>query len=679
VLIPIGFVVLSDPNDFKPQLEKLAEEQGMQLKVDGELNWRIYPNIELEVNRLSLKGEQAGFYLDAAFGMAEFQIELRPLFSGELKINGIRVSDSELSLKELGLEEQELNEEKTVTQQRNEERNSSEASLTATVQQILLQNLNLRYKSTDAVLTVIHVDELGIQQLNLTGIPFPATLKLNYQEEAQKIVFMTDAMASVDLEKRSYSLNTEKMDIGFGLDGEQPLSISMDMDASINLASNQWQASVIQAQLNDLTMKLNAIGQIEPSSARGQVELQGGNQMIGLFSEQTLLGGATLKAGFDYSEERLLANDIVAKVGESNIESSAKYYFRGTKQSELRLDIDRLDLDAYLPTETEEPDSTDNRPLENPLHFLENMQPTNIFASIGELNIKGQAVTEIELTSTITNSEAELHLANALLAEGTIKSDVRLKAIGSPQVSISSFEVGRLNLSRLASQGGNKSSIEGIVNANFTGQIGSLSGDSIIKELDGSGQLDIKNLSLVGTNIEQSICLSAQQLGASAALSDQWAAGTEFEQMTSLYEINKGLLSLNEIGTGFGNIKLGGSGALDLDGMNFDAKFSLRVEGDRTSEQGCSINKYLRNTSLPLSCNGNLSEDGGTSCGLDSSVVTELLKGQIKSELGRQLGRLLGVDESEANGTNDPNKQTEQDSGDQVKDAVKGLLEGLFK
>ena len=662
-LIPLGFVLLSDPNGFKPQLEQLAREQGMELHIDGELSWRLYPDIELGVSDLRLEGEQLGTFVNAAVGMADLQIELKPLLSGQLKIRGIQVSDTELALRELD----------SISAQNSTAESSNDRSSSASVQQLELQNIQLSYKALNGQLTSVSIDELQLQQLSLEGGKFPVNLKLTYQGGGQELGLSAAAMVSVDVPAKRYSISTEQLQLV--VDGAQPLTVSASMDASVNLQSQQWNLALASAQVEDLAVKANISGGLEPLTAAGQVDSQGGSQLINQRLEQNLIETLQVQTGFDYAAERLLVNELAANLNNTNIQGSVQYYFDGVRQSEVELQVDRLNLDAYLglnlaPYLKTEPDTDEQSDAssENPLQFLDQAQPTSLRLSIGELLVKQQWITDIELAAEIVTSKAHVKLASARIAGGSIQGSVLARSSGQPQLSISDISLNQLGLSQLLVNKAGRPFITGVVSAGFRGQVGSLNTGPISRQLDGNGQLDISNLSLMGTNIEQSICLSAQQLGATAALANQWAAGTEFEQVSSLFSIDQGILSLNQIGTGFGNIKIAGNTHLDLDSMNMDARLSLRVEGERTSEQGCSINQYLRNTSLPLSCKGNLSENGSTSCGLDSSVVKELLKGQIKNELGRQLNRLLGSDENESEQSEDP-----------VKDAVKGLLEGLLK
>lgn len=679
VVAPIAFILLTDANDFKPHLQKLAQEQGVQLNISGDLNWRIYPDIELEVSDIALVNEQSegGFALNANLGLAKLQVELRPLFSGELRIRGIEVSDGQLSIRERTPVERDIE-----SGSGNEVSNvSSEGSPMVSIDLIKLQKLHFEYMGINNVATEFKINELGINQLNLSGESFPINLSLSYKDDEQELAIYTEAQISIDLEKQNYKLSTEQLAVD--LDMDQPIAVTAGLDAALNRISNQWSLTLTEAKLNDLAIKANASGSVEPMSALGKIELSDGSQFVSQLSGQSLIEKLSVRTNFDYSPERFRFNEFVAEINESKIASSIEYDLTGNSRSSVNVDIDQIDLDKYLTGNPGSQDDELNSQTENPLIFLEDIPATTIVLNVGSLASGGQTITNIETILAIDSGEADIQLASATLAEGILKGALLVRASEQPQVVVSGFTASQINLASLTLDESGKPFLQGIANLGFSGDIQTVSGDSAVKELNGSGQLDVSDLLLADINIEQSICASAQRLGASAALTEQWASGTRFDQMSSPYDINSGVLVLNQIGTGFGNLKLAGASKLDLDSMNFDADFSLRINGERTSEQGCSINKYLRDTALPLSCEGNLSEGGETSCGLNSSFIGDLLKGQLKGEIGRQLNRLLGGGKAETAADETDNEASgetiEQESSEQVKDAVKGLLEGLFK
>ena len=54
VLALVIITTLINPNDFKPQIEKLAEEQGYPIAIDGDLGWQFFPTLGVSIGKTRL-------------------------------------------------------------------------------------------------------------------------------------------------------------------------------------------------------------------------------------------------------------------------------------------------------------------------------------------------------------------------------------------------------------------------------------------------------------------------------------------------------------------------------------------------------------------------------------------------------------------------------------------------
>ena len=103
VMITGGVILwlLQDPNRYKPELESLiADAMGIDLRIDGDLSWQLWPPVTLRAADLSFADEETNYQL----GALAVQADLRSLLTGdrELKLQNIRVSDLVITDKELG-------------------------------------------------------------------------------------------------------------------------------------------------------------------------------------------------------------------------------------------------------------------------------------------------------------------------------------------------------------------------------------------------------------------------------------------------------------------------------------------------------------------------------------------------------------------------------------------------
>jgi AsmA protein len=55
----VSLLLFFDPNMFKPRIEAMAREQGVALNIDGNLGWRLWPNLGVEVNGIRVAAVSA--------------------------------------------------------------------------------------------------------------------------------------------------------------------------------------------------------------------------------------------------------------------------------------------------------------------------------------------------------------------------------------------------------------------------------------------------------------------------------------------------------------------------------------------------------------------------------------------------------------------------------------------
>ena len=660
VLVPVIFLLTLDPNDYKPEIERLARDQGVDLQINGDLAWQLYPTIALELNDVALATDQPELSVSAGMDLAQLDINLWPLFSGELSVRGIRVEGVNLALTEVASNN-------SLPDAPEDTEGSSSQLSQLNVQRISLNNLNINYQPLADESIQLAINELSAEQFNLAGRPFTFSLALDLSYVGQQLSLGMDSQLILDLENQQYGVETQGLQIGVA--GDRTVQSRVDLIADVDMESGNWTLSLNNMQLEDLAAQIAAQGTIDPLTAKGNLNLDGGAEFIGWATSTNLLREFSLESGFDFTAESLVLDGFSAKVNESQIEAGVQYYLQGKQTSQLRLDIGQIIVDQYLPAELNEA-AVD--PDQNPLEFLNLIPPFDIQLTIDGLTYSKYQLGNIELNSQISESVANVALEHADFADGTIEADLVLQTNARPQVQIGSLRANSVQLGQFVLTETGESMIQGVATAAFSGELTSLVGEDYLAGLNGDGLVSVDGLSLRNWNIEQNICLSAQRLGGTSALQSNWPADTEFASFSSPVAVRNGVASLQEITSGFGNIAFTGGGNFDLVSLDLAAQLALLIQGERTSEQGCSINRYIRNTELPLSCEGNVGEGGEISCGLDNAVIQALLTGQVQNAIQERLQRMLapadeGDEQENAEEVEDPTRQLFQD-------ALRGIL-----
>ncbi|WGI24802.1 AsmA family protein [Halomonas alkaliantarctica] len=90
-----------DPEDFKPRLTAVVEEQtGLNLALEGPINWSFYPRIGVSVEKarawLPEQAEEAAAF--AAIDRAEVSVAFGPLLRGEIAVDGLTLDGMRLNL-----------------------------------------------------------------------------------------------------------------------------------------------------------------------------------------------------------------------------------------------------------------------------------------------------------------------------------------------------------------------------------------------------------------------------------------------------------------------------------------------------------------------------------------------------------------------------------------------------
>ena len=102
ILAAVIFVFSIDPTRLAPIIQEQLANQGIDARFNGKISWQLYPNIGLSINDLELHSlnakENNQLPRLASLGKVSFSVELQPLFSRQIRINGIELTDATVHL-----------------------------------------------------------------------------------------------------------------------------------------------------------------------------------------------------------------------------------------------------------------------------------------------------------------------------------------------------------------------------------------------------------------------------------------------------------------------------------------------------------------------------------------------------------------------------------------------------
>ena len=98
VVAAATFLLLGiDPNSYKPELEKLAKENNIELSIEGDLSWSFFPNLAVEAGSTKLSGKEAGIP-DIQFAQADFILDWKALLSRTVRLRAINIDGADIKI-----------------------------------------------------------------------------------------------------------------------------------------------------------------------------------------------------------------------------------------------------------------------------------------------------------------------------------------------------------------------------------------------------------------------------------------------------------------------------------------------------------------------------------------------------------------------------------------------------
>jgi AsmA protein len=183
-----------DPNILKDDIQRLAAAQGLDVQLDGDLSWRVFPNIQIATGAVQLRavGEAEEF---ARLQRAQLQLALKPLLRKSIVVDGIALEGLKLTLLVdaqgrgnwtafMGADETASPPEQSSSEP------GPEAAMHLAIKKLQLVDSTVNYRNEQtgqsAKLQGLNLSGAGVE---LNGQPFPLTLRsaFEYSDTLQNV------------------------------------------------------------------------------------------------------------------------------------------------------------------------------------------------------------------------------------------------------------------------------------------------------------------------------------------------------------------------------------------------------------------------------------------------------------------------------------------------------------
>ncbi|MGH1372060.1 MAG: AsmA family protein [Cellvibrionaceae bacterium] len=693
VIVGLGayLTVYLDPNEYRAEIEQLAAEQGVPLRLKGDLSWTFWPSLGLSLEQVSL-GDSLAPLLNAERMSA--QVAVAPLLRQQVVIDSILLDGASVNLI------------RDAQGQANWELSAPRVAVdTATDASVSVPNEKpseaaQRAKANDQPMLASGMS-LQVARVTLSN------LSLNYQDQRHDQAFELResqlVLQDFDLSGQTFHWQQSSQ---LQLPDKPLLDISSQGRASLDWAAKQVQLleSVMRLSANRAALEMNVKGDID--LARAVVDLNAGitpfNLQQWLTQWQIDLPPMAAADALNHvgGSARIASNNQGVKIEDISMILDGGQWLGHAAMSEadgftLVLNADQLDLDRYLPMA---PPSTTNvanatgalsasaasakpspsvpgkaktagaervlpkfsdTPL--PLDGLRELQAI-VALNIGQLTAKGLPFEDVVLRARAQDGLLELKRLAANQAQGTLSLSGKLDTRhGKARMGVTG-DLASVQINPLLQALAGESRLTGLVSTQFS--LAS-SGDSLRqwqKHAQGTLTAKAAELTITTLDIERSACELAALVNRKPQPDLTWKNHTQFEQLDAELKLNGEVLSFERLNAEVENLRVNARGRLDLRDGRFDVPMDVAFIGQADTERDCQVRDRWRNRDLPLRCEDRLATVSARSCGPDRDRLDDLLSDEVKAQAQDKLKDKL-----------------QEKLGKERGEAVDQLLRGLFK
>jgi len=491
----------------------------------------------------------------------------------------------------------------------------------------------------------------------LNARDFQATAKGSYEKDAFHIVVAAPqlsvtpgkaggAAVTAELKVKGPSRN---VDARFRLDGvegsAEALSVktvALDLDAAVapnsvkgkiatplkgNLKTQSWEAPKIVAELTITSPNIPQKTVTLPINASATANL----------------------------EKQAAAFEVATRFDESTILAKGSATKLDPLHATFHLNVDRLNLDRYLPPAKKE--SNPNEPID-----LSGLKGPTVSgkAEIGALQVRRVKLANLKAEVKLAGGRLEVSPLTASLYGGTLAGAFGADANGN-RVTIKQAIQG-VQMGPLLADAVQQDRLEGRGNVNFDVAMAGPSVAALKKSMGGSARVELRDGAVKGINLGEAIQDVRSVLGQKSAKANDPSKRTDFSEITASFAIKNGVAHNEDLQGKAPLFRLGGGGDVDIGNstINYGARASLVAT---SKGQGGRDLSNLAGVTIPVRVTGALDKP-------DISVdYAELI---AKSGVG--IGRALGAVGGAAAGAGGAAAGAAAGAGGAVRDKLKGLF-----
>ena len=641
IIFVLGMLVtLVDPNDYKPQIQEIAEQKlNRKLLLTGDLAWTLFPRLGLSVGEFTIKNPSTFDTKDLLLvKSASIDIDVMPLFKGEIQFGMVKLNGLQVNLVSTGNGKSNLDNigspsEKT---SKNAEQPISKNNITETNAEEEAPFFKINNSSIDGVkitnTTITHQDlvkksisNIKISEINIGhfSIGKKTTLELSTNMQASNLNVQFDLKSTLLISKHFSEVHLTNLSINSTLKGKDLPKESINLQLSTDLL---YEITKKRLELSKLAFKVDDI-------------------------------------------------DIT---GELSIQDAKKVKVR------YKLFTNKIDLTPYIPAQaaTQKPIKSTKKnkqtvsPVAKQKPALSKVEPDLTF--INDLDIKGDLVInglifkkikigKITNHLIINNGKMKLKPLTAQLYSGTAYVDGTVSSNNKYQITT---KVSKLKALPLLSDSLDVNSLSGIASFNFKGKGTGLSEYKIMHKLSGRGAFKLTEGKLYGINISQELRVFKAKLSDQYTENKNYQKQTDFASLKGGFNIKKGIIRNQHLTMQSPVATLQGKGVIQLIPETLDYKLNIKPKNKSKSKNQLTD---FSNISIPLLIKGSFTNPQFS---IDSDAALKALLKEKEAALKLEAKKRLKKDQDKLQKKLD--KQLDKHLDKETKDKVNKEVNRIF-
>ena len=722
IIIILFAVVISapfflDPNDFKSEISAAVEEStGRKLEISGNLALSIFPWLGVSTEQLTL-GNRKGFN-DGPFATiesAQIRVELLPLLRNEVKMDSLLLNGLNLQLER----RQNGNDNWSDLAGSSQKQTTTDTSPTDTpklaalaIGGIIIDNANIRF-----------LDEQAKQDVKLTNLSLTTgKLELGSPMDIQLETALSAIQPAI---KGSLSLDTELQANPFA--GTYLLNdsrINVDLEGK-DLPAGKLAATLeanIAANLITQDLKLSGLNLVsEPLTVKGKMDLTkifannpgvSGKIKVAKFSPRKLsnkldiklppmadakaLSQAAFDANISGSLNKIKLTQLNLILDDSLINGQVTLINNKRKNINYALNLDRIDLDRYLPPPTTQTSRFGIIPTAIAAANPAPLFPVDLLRSIdmaGEITAGQLIMNRLQIDNIdvkIKQQQGDLRLepikGNTYGGQylGHIRIDARKINGDTPVVSVNE-NLNGVNIGPVIKIFTGKDALSGTGNVSAVLTTRGQSIDALKRSLNGEVKMSLANGALKGIDVVKIIRDTYAKYKNLQAANDEGVQETPFTNMNVSFQVRDGIMNSQDLVIKSALPLVRGKGSINL--INNTLDYTIKTSTNKELVELVGMDKSLIDVPLRINLTGNLANPSYSIDWL--RTVGRVLEKTQKKKL---LDSILGKKKNKSSNaipitpTTSPKAQTAPETPEERKkrkkkekqDKVKNLLKGLF-